>query len=137
MTIETELPAVKVRELEWQSDFSHTPFGLFYMISDYNGGAILEKIEGSSTTKSAWPSRQVAKDAAQGDYERRIRSALVPSTPAELVTREDLCQFIRDKAEGHKGMLQDDFWPFLTMYLLDNFSIQRSALKELGKGDGR
>lgn len=57
--------------------------------------------------------------------------------PAVKVTREDLCQFIRDKAESHKGMLQDDFWPFLTMYLLDNFSIQRAALKELGKGDGR
>lgn len=70
--------AVKVKALEWRGDFAHTDIGMFYMISPYNGGAILEKCRGSSTMKSVWPSEDEAKAAAQADYESRIRSALIP-----------------------------------------------------------
>lgn len=133
MTIETELPAVKVKALIWELREDGATYHAQSIVGRwaYWEGHYLPP-EGHGGIKADDPA-----GAAQADYERRIRSALVPSTSAELVTREDLCQFIRDKAESHKGMLQDDFWPFLTMYLLDNFSIQRTALKELGKGDGR
>lgn len=70
---------VAVKALEWNGHFGHTPLGMLYVVSDYNGGAILEKIEGSATTKSAWPSREEAKSAAQADYEQRILSALSPA----------------------------------------------------------
>lgn len=136
MTIETELPAVKVKPLEWKDGIGLST-AQTNIVACYSVWDVDDEFWLCSLVDGRFPSMEAAKSAAQGDYERRILSALVPSTPAELVTREDLCQFIRDKAESHKGMLQDDFWPFLTMYLLDNFSIQRAALKELGKGDGR
>jgi hypothetical protein len=53
---------------------------------------------------------------------------------AALVTQDELSNFIRDKADGHKGMLQPDFWPFLAMYLMEEFSIRRAKGSE---ADGR
>lgn len=73
--------AWEVKPLEWIGDFAHTGFGLHYYLAFDGSFVILEKREGSSTTKSAWPNRDEARAAAQADYETRIRSVLIPAPP--------------------------------------------------------
>jgi len=77
---------VVVKPLEWDGDFAHTPFGLFYHVNHATGVpglVVLEKNEGSSVLKSAWNTVDEAKAAAQADYEARIRSALTSPASEE------------------------------------------------------
>lgn len=81
-------PTVAVKPLEWEGDFAHTRFGLFYHVNHATGTpgyVVLEKHEGSATSKSSWDTVADAQVAAEADYASRIRSALVATPPAEQV----------------------------------------------------
>lgn len=90
MTIETELPAVKVNALEWAAVGNrfdaHTFFGIYSVcdLGNYVHLRLHPGMEGAHVGE-AYHSETLdkAKAAAQADYERRILSALVPSTHAE------------------------------------------------------
>lgn len=76
---------VTVKPLEWQGDFAHTGLGLFYHVDHATGTpgwVVLEKIEGSSTTKSGWHTIAQAQAEAERDYTQRILARLssIPST---------------------------------------------------------
>ncbi|TBG78575.1 hypothetical protein ELG76_03955 [Rhizobium leguminosarum] len=139
MTIETELPAVKVKALEWiehgDLDFvwhrAMPPIGFRYNIEDDGFSEKKHHLTVGQLVIGNFDTLDEAKTAAQQDYSARILSALtLKDDPgnggeAEPVTRDELSHFIRAKAESHKGMLQPDFWPFLAMYLMEEFSIRR------------
>ncbi len=70
----------------------------------------------------------VAQEIFEATYEEAaltLKDDPGNGSEADPVTRDELSHFIRDKAESHKGMLQPDFWPFLAMYLMEEFSIRR------------
>jgi hypothetical protein len=82
MTIETELPAVKVKALEWNAEppyhVARGNGGGHYSIERVDSRVVYFELRGNSI----WPIKKFAsmteaKAAAQADYERRILSALV------------------------------------------------------------
>lgn len=100
-------PTVAVKPLEWEGDFAHTRFGLFYHVNHATGTpgyVVLEKHEGSATSKSSWDTVADAQVAAEADYASRIRSALVATPPAERVVETDWINY-RPLAEGE--IIQD------------------------------
>ena len=87
-----------------------------------------------------------AKAAAQGDYERRIRSALVPSTPAEsrceelVKALEEAREYLKFEREIFDAAQEADHLADVLISIDAALSAYRkasAALKELGKGDGR
>lgn len=120
MTIETELPAVKVKALEWPSE---CPRGrrvsgnglVVYCIAHYGGG-IGDPIYRWAAPLSSWSkpfySFDEAKAGAQADYERRILSALTPSPLPQVVrllrSLEAIAEdFIPDRDEDAPLALQE------------------------------
>jgi hypothetical protein len=113
MTIETELPAVKVKALEWvdisTGSIAHTPFGIYqarWSASSTSTDRSHEMIiAGGELAKSYHASASEAKAAAQADYEQRIISALIPPPLPHVVgwIYED---------ELPEGYPYDEMYPF-------------------------
>lgn len=75
---------VGVKPLEWDGDFAHTGFGMFYRIDRQETRTILYRIEVSGRIGIlANEPDDVMHAAAQADYERRIRSTLTPAPDTE------------------------------------------------------
>lgn len=90
MTIETELPAVKVKALEWQ----HEDDGEYIAQSEtgwYHIGrpASFWNLTIPSGGVPSFETLEAAKAAAQADYERRILSALVPADALKELGKGD------------------------------------------------
>lgn len=95
------------KPLVWAGAFAHTPFGLFYRVGHlFSEGAVLEKIEGASTLKSAWPSLDEAKAEAQRDYNARLLSAVSDAStqrPAIPAPVDHMAGGARDAGHGMVG----------------------------------
>lgn len=91
ISVETELPAVKVKALEWVEhgdlDFvwhrAMPPIGFRYNIEDDGFSEKKHHLTVGQLVIGNFDTLDEAKTAAQQDYSARILSALVPSTPAE------------------------------------------------------
>jgi len=60
-----------VKPLIWDGDFVHTSLGTFYHVNHATGVpsfVVLERNEGAMVTKSAWPTVDEAKAAAQAHF---------------------------------------------------------------------
>lgn len=82
-------PRGDVKALEWRQSLptlqhAFTGFGSFYGVEPANGGWVLARHEGSSTTKSFWDTEEAAKAAAQAHFDAAILSALKPVEPAGI-----------------------------------------------------
>jgi hypothetical protein len=98
----------KVKSLEWESSFAHTPFGLFYQIRPTRRpeptGFLLLRHEGSSTVKSFHDTDARAREVAQADFDSRILSALEPTTDAgEVPEAEAQAAFTEYFARNYPG----------------------------------
>lgn len=86
MTIETELPAVKIKPLEWDApdswNIAKSIVGNYVvrpcLARDYSHKWLMRP-SGQETCGPLYDSEAEAQAAAQADYERRVLSALVPS----------------------------------------------------------
>lgn len=92
MTIETELPAVKVKALAWESynidmHKAETFFG--YYVVAASGHCWISAGPRELTFESIGKSVEMAKEFCQADYERRILSALVPSAALKELGKGD------------------------------------------------
>jgi hypothetical protein len=113
MTIDTELPAVKVKALEWvdlsTGSIAHTPFGIYQArwsaTSTSTDRSHEMIIAGGQLAKSYHAGASEAKAAAQQDYEARILSALIPPPLPHVVgwIYED---------ELPEGYPYDEMYPF-------------------------
>ena len=118
MTIETELPAVKIKPLEWSDKsgedgyeikwYGTSPAGMTYVAKAVRHGDMI------LCNGKYHRFLEDAKFLAQADYERRILSALVPSNPAESRC-EELVKALKDRDEEiarYQGLLDaaiDDY----------------------------
>jgi hypothetical protein len=67
---------VGVRELEWDGRNANTPFGTYTISYPAENSGVTLVFEGHAVGEFTFPSENVARSAAQADYEKRIRSAL-------------------------------------------------------------
>ena len=91
-------PAVAVKPLAWnERGYAHTGNGTLYWVTRQTDFWLLDKITGSSHFKSSYPSEETAKANAEADYASRIRSALVPTPPAEPVVEAKEPEAVADE----------------------------------------
>jgi hypothetical protein len=160
--------AVKVKALEWEEIhynrsneepipeltgwYAETEVGSYYVMLEARIEVTLDGFQFHKVGSFDEPDAAFA--AAQADYERRILSALVPSTPAE-----SRCEELVKALERLRSALREIIDPISGMRARMNVAdgdglngqmaitlsnspeylkeIARDALKELGKGDGR